>query len=96
MEINVQSIKFDADSRLLEFIQKKVEKLPRFFDNIQATDVVLSLLSDPANKNVKIKVRIPGSELVVERNAPSFETALNECVDVLKEQLKRKKEMMQG
>ena len=34
MKINVQSIKFDADQKLLDFIDKKVGKLEKFFDNI--------------------------------------------------------------
>ena len=96
MEIRVQSIKFDADEKLLQFIDKKVSKLPKFFDNITSVEVTLSLLADYDNKNVKIRARIPGSDVVVERSAKSFETALNECVDTIKEQLTRKKEIMQG
>ena len=96
MEIRVQSIKFDADAKLLEFIDKKVSKLPRFFDGIVSTDVVLSLLQEHDNKNVKMRVSIPGSEVVVERNAKSFETGINECVDILKDQLTKRKEQMQA
>lgn len=92
MEIRIQSVKFDADQKLLDFIEKKVSKLPKFYDGITATEVTLSLLNDHENKNVKIHARIPGNEIVVERSAKSFETALNECVDILKEQLTRKKE----
>lgn len=96
MEIRVQSIKFDADQKLLDFIDKKLSKLPRFFDNIEAAEVTLSLLSDHENKNVKVRLIIPGNDIFAERNDKSFETALNECADVLKDQLKRKKEIMQG
>ena len=95
METRIQSIKFDADQKLIDFINKKIEKFPRFFENITSTEVTLSLLNDYDNKNVKIHVSIPGGDIVVERNAASFETALNEAVDITKEQLKRKKEMMQ-
>lgn len=92
MKINVQSIKFDADAKLLEFTEKKVAKLDKFFDPILSVDVKFSLLSDNANKNVHINVTVPGTSVVVERNAHSFETAVNECVDVLKEKLTRMKE----
>ena len=92
MKLNVQSIKFDADAKLLEFTEKKVSKLDRFFEPIISVDVKFSLLSDAANKNVRINVSVPGSSVVVERNAPSFETAVNECVDILKEKLTRMKE----
>ena len=92
MKLNVQSIKFDADAKLLEFTEKKVSKLDRFFEPIISVDVKFSLLSDAANKNVRINVAVPGSSVVVERNAPSFETAVNECVDIPKEKLTRMKE----
>lgn len=96
METRVQSIKFDADQKLLDFIEKKISKLPKFFEGIVDTEVILSLLNDHENKNVKIRVKVPGNEIVVERNGKSFETAINECVDILKDQLTKRKEIMQG
>lgn len=96
METRVQSIKFDADQKLLDFIEKKTSKLPKFFEGIVDTEVILSLLNDHENKNVKVRVKIPGNEIVVERNGKSFETAINECVDILKDQLTKRKEIMQG
>jgi putative sigma-54 modulation protein len=85
MEIRVQSVKFDADQKLLDFIDKKVSKLSKFDESVVSTDVVLSLLPDHDNKNVKIKMK----DLVVERNARTFEDAVVDCVDVLKEKLVR-------
>ncbi len=92
MEIRVQSIKFNADQKLLDFVEKKVSKLPKFYDEITGAEVVLSLLADPENKNVKIRVSIPGNSIVVERNAHKFEDAIVDCVDVLKGQLVKAKE----
>ncbi|MDD2293905.1 MAG: HPF/RaiA family ribosome-associated protein [Bacteroidales bacterium] len=92
MEINVQSIKFNADQKLLDFIDKKVGKITKYYEDIVRTEVVLSLLADPNNKNVKVRVLIPGSELVVERNADTFENAVVECVSVLKDMLVTAKE----
>ncbi|MBO8482214.1 hypothetical protein B5F83_03515 [Muribaculum sp. An289] len=92
MEIRVQSVKFNADQKLLDFIDKKVNKLSRFFDDVIRTEVILSLLPDVDNKNVKIKVMIPGNDLVVEKNASTFEDAVVDCVAVLKDQLVRTKE----
>ena len=92
MEIRVQSIKFDADQKLLDFIDKKVNKLSRFFDDVIRTEVVLSLLPDVDNKTVNIKVMVPGNDLMVERNAPTFEDAVVDCVSVLRDQLVRAKE----
>ncbi|MCI5990704.1 MAG: ribosome-associated translation inhibitor RaiA [Candidatus Cryptobacteroides sp.] len=92
MEIRVQSLKFDADQKLLDFVEKKVSKLGKFDENITAVEVVLSLLEKPENKNVKLMVHVPGGPQVIERNARSFEEAVNDCADAMKEKLTRHKE----
>ena len=90
--INVKSLKFDADQKLLDYVEKKVGKLEKFFDNLGDIDVTLSLLPDPDNKNVRIQTRFPGEDLVIERNAKSFEEAVTESVDAMKEKIVRAKE----
>ena len=92
MEIRVQSLKFNADQKLLDFVEKKVSKLEKFDDAITDVEVVMSLLEKPENKNVKLKIHVPGGSQVIERNAKTFEEAVNECVDVMKEKLTRNKE----
>ena len=86
MDIRVQSVKFDADVKLLEFIDKKVGKLDKFYEEIIDAEVTLTLLPDTANKCVKIRVNMPGKDLFIEKNASTFEDAVVDCVDVLKEQ----------
>lgn len=92
MEINIQSVKFDADQKLLDFANKKLSKLERFYDGITSVNVTFSLLSEALNKNVKVIVGVPGSTVVVERNGKSFEDAINEAADIMKEKLTRLKE----
>lgn len=92
MEIRVQSIKFNADQKLLDFVDKKVGKITKYYEDVIMTEVVLSLLSSYENKNVKMRVFIPGNELVVERNAVTFEDAIIDCIAVLKDLLVTAKE----
>ena len=47
--INVKSLKFDAGKELLDYVEKKVGKLEKFFDNLGDIDVTLSLSPDPEN-----------------------------------------------
>jgi ribosomal subunit interface protein len=96
MEIRVQSVKFDADKKLVDFITKKVNKLDRFFDGIIAAEVSLTLTPDYDNKKVSIRLEVPGNDLIVERNGKKFEAAINQCVDALKIQIKKMKEKMRG
>ena len=90
--INVKSLKFNADEKLLDFIDKKVGKVEKFFDNMGDIDVTLSLLPDAENKSVKLQTHIPGEELVIERQARTFEDAVTDAADALKEKIVRAKE----
>ena len=92
MEIRIQSLKFNADQKLLDFIEKKFSRIEKFYDSITGVDVALSLLPDHENKNVKVQVAIPGTTLVVEKNAKTFEDAVVDCADILKEKLVKEKE----
>ena len=93
MEIKIQSIKFDADQKLIDFINKKFSKLEKFYDEAALMEVNLSLLPDPLNKNAKIRVIIPGAEdMVVERNADTFESAIVDCAKTLKDRMVQAKE----
>jgi putative sigma-54 modulation protein len=62
MKITVQSIRFNADKKLLDFIQKKADKLDTFHDHIISGEVYLKLenVEDEANKITEIKLLLPG------------------------------------
>ena len=92
MEIRIQSIKFNADQKLLDFIEKKFSRIEKFYDAVTGVEVALSLLPDHENKNVKVQVSIPGNTIVVEKNAKTFEDAVVDCADILKEKLVKEKE----
>ena len=92
MEIKVQSIKFDADQKLIAFVEKKVSKLERFYEGLTEVNVTMTLLHEPDNKDVKLQIHIPGEELIIQRNAKTFEDAVTECADAMKEKLTRARE----
>ena len=98
MNVVIQAIKFDADKKLLDFVTKKVEKLDKFFDGIVKCDVALKLGSatEPENKKVEIKVQIPGNDLFAERKCKTFEEATRQCIEALKQQVKKAKEKMRN
>ena len=93
MNIRIQSVKFNADVKLLDFIEKKVGKLEKYNNEIVDCEVTLTLLPDNANKCVKIIIYLPQKkEIFIEKNANTFEDAIVDCVDALKEQMVRIKE----
>ncbi|MDX2189978.1 MAG: ribosome-associated translation inhibitor RaiA [Bacteroidota bacterium] len=96
MKLQIQSLHFDADSKLLELIKKKMEKLETFHDKIIDGDVILRVDKDihQENKVIECKVHIPGSQLFVKERSKTFEAAIDEAVEALKSQLKKHKEKL--
>lgn len=94
MKVFTQSVNFNADNTLIKFVEKKVESLEKFHDKIVDVEVFLKVqnTSDKENKITEIKINIPGSELIVNRETKTFEEGVNAAVDNLKRQLKRSKE----
>jgi putative sigma-54 modulation protein len=94
MKLKIQSIHFDADKKLLDFIEEKVSKLDQFYDGIIGTDVILKLekSSNVENKVAEIKIMIPGNDLFAKKKSKSFEEAVDTCVEALKAQVKKRKE----
>jgi putative sigma-54 modulation protein len=93
MKLQVHSIHFDADSKLVEFIQKKVDKLETFYDRVVDGEVFLRINNEGVeNKTVEIRVKVPGNQLFAKEHAKSFEAATDLATEALKNQLKKFKE----
>jgi putative sigma-54 modulation protein len=93
MKITVQSIHFTADKGLLEFIQKKADKLDTFYDKIINGEVYLKLenVEDEANKITEIKVQLPGSLLFAKEQCKTFEEATDLAIESLRKQIEKHK-----
>jgi putative sigma-54 modulation protein len=90
MKLQVHSIHFDADRKLIDFIQKKVDKLETFYDRLVDGEVFLKLNNEGSdNKTVEIKLRVPGNQLFAVEKARSFEAATDLATDALRIQLKK-------
>lgn len=97
MKINIQSVKFDADKKLLDFVKLKVGKLLQFNDDLIGADVILRLenVQDDANKITEILLNLPGNNLFAKKQGKTFEEATDEVVDALRKQLKKQKGKLQ-
>jgi putative sigma-54 modulation protein len=90
MKLQVHSIHFDADRKLITFIQKKLDKLHTFYDRLVDGEVFLKLNNEGIeNKTVEIKLRVPGSQLFAIEKARSFEVATGLAADALQMQLRK-------
>lgn len=90
MKLQVHSIHFDADRKLINFIQKKLDKLETFYDRMVDGEVFLRLNNEGTeNKTVEIKLRVPGTKLFATEKAKSFEEATGLAAEALRNQLKK-------
>lgn len=90
MKLQVHSIHFDADQKLIDFIQSKVDKLETFYDRLVDGEVFLRLNNEGIeNKTVEIKLKVPGSQLFAKEQARSFEAAADLATEALRVQLNK-------
>jgi len=90
MKLQVHSIHFNADVKLIDFIQKKVDKLETFYDRMVDGEVFLRLNNEGIeNKTVEIKLKVPGNQLFAKEQAKSFEEATDLATEALRAQLKK-------
>lgn len=93
MEIKIKALKFSADEKLVQFVEKKAARMEKFFEGV-ANEAEVSLENLKEGKKAKIQIHVPGDDFVIERVADTFENAVTECVDAMKEKLTRAKEKM--
>ena len=94
MKLQIHSIHFDADRKLIDFIQRKADKLDTFYDQIIDGEVFLRLDKNDnnANKIVEIKLNVPGKQFFAKNQADSFEAASDDAIEGLRRQIKKYKE----
>lgn len=94
MKIKIQAIHFDADKKLVDFIEQKLTKLKHFYHDIVESEVFLKLERSgaPNNKITEIKIHSPGKTLFAKEQCNSFEEATDHAVQALEKQIIRHKE----
>ncbi len=98
MKLKVQSIHFDADRKLLSFVEEKIEKLTHFYEDIIDGEVFLRLdkNSEKENKIAEIKLNTPGKTMFASEQCKSFEEATDIAVDALRKQITKYKGKLRG
>ncbi len=98
MNIQIHSVRFDADKRLIDFVHSKLDKLIHFSDDIVNAEVFLRLDKDEdrENKISEIRLELPGGPLFAKKQSKSFEEATDDTIDALKKQITKHKEKLRG
>lgn len=97
MNVNIQTVHFDADEKLVDLVSRKLVKLNTFHDGILSVEVFLKLdniVHTIKDKVVEIKVHVPKHEFFVKTSSKSFEESFDVALESLINQIKRKKEKL--
>jgi putative sigma-54 modulation protein len=95
MNVNIQTVHFDADLKLVEYVTKKLDKLNTFHDRIIKIDVFLKLdnvVHNIKDKIAEIRVHVPRHNFFVKSSSKSFEESFDSALESLVNQIKKKKE----
>jgi putative sigma-54 modulation protein len=95
MTVNIQTVHFDADGKLVEYVNKKMIKLNTFHDRIIKVDVFLKLdnvVHTIKDKIAEIRVHVPRHHFFVKCSSKSFEESFDNAFESLVNQVKRKKD----
>ncbi len=95
MNVNIQTVHFDADTKLIDHVNKKIQKLKSFNDRIHQVDVFLKLdnvVHQIKDKIAEIKVAVPRRQFFVKQTSKSFEESFDTALDSIINQIKKQKE----
>jgi putative sigma-54 modulation protein len=95
MNVNIQTVHFDADGKLVDYVTKKMIKLNTFHDRIIKVDVYLKLdnvVHNIKDKIAEIRVHVPKHSFFVKCSTKSFEESFDSAFESLVNQVKRQKE----
>ena len=95
MNVNIQTVHFNADGKLVEYVNRKVIKLNTFHDRIIKVDVFLKLdnvVHNIKDKIAEIRVHVPRHHFFVKCSSKSFEESFDSAFDSLVNQVKKKKD----
>jgi putative sigma-54 modulation protein len=98
MKVEIQSIHFKADRKLLEFVSRKIEKLLTFYEGIRSAEVFLRLENDAEkeNKVVEVKINLNANTIFAKEQSTTFEAATDMVLDKLVAQVRKYKEKHQS
>ena len=97
MQIIIQSVHFNADQKLLDYIEEKLNKMEKYYDRIVDAKVLLKLENSGQvrDKIVELKIRVPGNLILASGSSKSFEQAFDDALATSKRQIRKYKERLQ-
>lgn len=95
MNTQIRTVHFDADAKLIQHVNKRLNKLSFLLDRVIGVEVFLKLDNishQVKDKIAEIKVSVPQHQFFVKHESKSFEESFDHAFEALLSQIKRKKE----
>ena len=99
MNIQVKTVHFTADQKLIDFVNKKIAKLDTYFEGIIGAEVIMKVEKPETtnNKIAEIKLSIPSADyLFAEKQSDTFEESIDLAIDAIRRQLNKYKEKLKA
>ncbi len=94
MRVQLNAVQFKADKKLIQLIEKKLQKLEQLFSKIINAEIFLKLENSGKIKDkiAEIKLKVPGDILIVKGTSKTFEEAIDQTIKTMIRVLKRYKQ----
>ena len=95
MNLQIHTVHFVADAKLIEYVSRKAAKLNTFHDALIKVEVFLKLdnvVHHIKDKVVEIKVHVPHYDFFAKSSTKQFEESFDKAMDSMINQLRRRKE----
>jgi putative sigma-54 modulation protein len=94
MKVQTEAVQFKADRKLLDYVERKLVKMERYFDRIIEARVVLKLENSGQvrDKIAEVRLSVPGDTLIFKSSSKTFEASVDNAVDGLKRLIAKHKE----
>jgi putative sigma-54 modulation protein len=96
MRVHTEAVQFKADQKLIDYIEKKVNKMDQYFDRIIEAKVTLRLENSGQvrDKVAEVLLNVPGESLFVKESSKTFEASVDGALSSMRRQLIKYKEKL--
>ncbi len=98
MRVHTEAVQFKADQKLIEFIERKLNKMEQYFDRIIEANVTLKLENSGQVKDkvAEVRLTVPGEVLFAKETNKTFEASIDSATDALRRQLMKYKDKIKA
>ena len=94
MNCNITARHFRLKDDLKNYVEEKVKKLDRYFDNILEVDVVLGW--EKLNRYTELRIRVYNKQIVIKEVSDEIRKSFDLALDRAERQLKKYKEKLRS